>query len=471
MSERICSVRATRPGDLHLLRRFYDELYVREFPDADEREELATIEHHLALKAAGRYGANNYQVLIFTDGEQVVAGSISDYLAGPDAGVIEFLVVAPGRRSRGTGRRVLTETERRLRADAESAGGRLQCVYAEVDDPARAGPGTFDPRARLRVWHRWGYRAVEFPYVQPALSAGQSPVDGLLLVVKADSPELAHDLPARHVAEVVAEYMRWAMRIPEPERNAEYRRMRQYLDGRDRVATRPLVAPDHPVCVREIRDPRDPDLDRLIRVYEGVFADPSTAVPGEEFRTLLGAARDPAAPDFDYHLWALHAAPGAELEGMVSFATLSGAGFVGYICLTGSLLGTGRVRGVLDQVEAHLVRDRPGVHGWYAECAGEPERSVFRRVGFAELAVSYSQPASTSGSLPEHALHLMYKPIGPAGPPRLSAAACLTDVGDIYRDIYDIPRPTSTSAYRRLAQALDGVAEVPVLDTAAVTRR
>jgi GNAT superfamily N-acetyltransferase len=303
MSAEVRRVRAASSEDMHLLRRFYDELYVPEFPDPDEREDLGTIERYLVLEAQGWYGPNNYHVLLWTDAGQVVAGSISDYLAVPDAGVVEFLVVSPAVRSHGLGGRVLAETERRLRADAQRAGGSLRCVYAEVDDPLRSAPGAFDARTRLRIWHRWGYRALDLPYVQPALSADQSPVDGLLLLARTMSPELADGLPSQHVADVLAEYMRWAMRIAEPSANAEYRRMRQFLDERERVSFRPLVEPDERLSVREITDPDDPELDDLIRVYEGVFDDPSTAVPGEEFRALLRRRRGstttsgPCAPE------------------------------------------------------------------------------------------------------------------------------------------------------------------------------
>jgi hypothetical protein len=147
---------------------------------------------------------------------------------------------------------------------------------------------------------------------------------------------------------------------------------------------------------------------------------------------------------------------------MFSFATLSAAGFGGYVCMTGSLLGTGRIRGVLTRLEARLLADGRAVHGWYVECAGEPERSIFCKVGFVELAVPYSQPASAAGALPEHPLHLLYKPIGPARSPLLPAGALLSDVRDIYRHIYGIPQPQDTAAYQRLAQALTGSAAVPL---------
>lgn len=41
------------PGDRSLLRRFYEELYLPEFPHPDERESLPNMERYLELKDSG----------------------------------------------------------------------------------------------------------------------------------------------------------------------------------------------------------------------------------------------------------------------------------------------------------------------------------------------------------------------------------------------------------------------------------
>ena len=90
-------------ADLEILQLFYEDLYTAAFPDPDERESLANMKRYLELKASGWYGANNYHVRVLVDGGHTAAGSVSDYLAGPNTGVIEFLVVAPDARRRGLG--------------------------------------------------------------------------------------------------------------------------------------------------------------------------------------------------------------------------------------------------------------------------------------------------------------------------------------------------------------------------------
>src|SRR5580700_8093942 len=79
--------------DLERLTRFYDELYEAGFPDPNERESLENMKEYLRLKRRGWYGSNNYHIILSFDGDRPVAASVSDYLAIPNCGVIEFLLV------------------------------------------------------------------------------------------------------------------------------------------------------------------------------------------------------------------------------------------------------------------------------------------------------------------------------------------------------------------------------------------
>ena len=62
------------PDDLILLRRFYQDVYVFEFPDADERESLENMERYLELKRQGWYGENSYHVVLVLDTDGTVIG-------------------------------------------------------------------------------------------------------------------------------------------------------------------------------------------------------------------------------------------------------------------------------------------------------------------------------------------------------------------------------------------------------------
>jgi len=446
-------------ADAGLLRAFYDALYVPSFPDPDERESLASIERYLRLRAEGWYGRNAYHVRLLLEGGRPVAGSISDYLAEPNSGVIEFLVVAPEDRGRGLGRALLAWTEDGLAADARAAAQPgLESIVAEMNDPFRRPPAqdNVDPFLRLLVWGRWGYARLDFPYVQPALSAEQRPVTSMLLAMKHPgraAPPPA--VPGARVTRIVHEYLRWAMRIEVPDRCAEYRAMAEHLAGRETVALAPLDAyvgrdADRPLEVHEIADPHDADLDAVLRLYAGVFGAAATAA---DPATLRAAVADGGGRTGAWHLWALRARAGDPVAGMASFVTLDGFGFGGYVALAPPLRGTGRLPLLVARIEEQMLRDGRGATGWYVEC-DDGAAPALRRVGFHEVAVTYRQPPLRAGGEAPR-LRLLYKAFGRTyAPPVLSPSALLDAVGLVYRVVYGIARPEEHPLHRALERQL-----------------
>ena len=436
-------------ADGALLGRFYTELYAPEFPDPDERESLANIERYLELKAAGWYGPNNYHIGLVMEDEAPVAGIILDYLAEPNAGVLEFVVVARSHRRAGVGTRVMAWAEGTLAADAQRARAMaLDWIVAEINDPFR--PATVrdnvDTFARLAVWSVWDFAKLDFPYVQPALSADQHPVGHLLLAAKILRPDFRDAVPAGVVESVVHEYLRWAMRIEQPECRHEFQTMQRYLRGRSTVATIPLATyvgrdPARPLEVHEIVDARDPDLGPTFEVYERAFpAGPTAIEPAALGQALVRRRR--GSEKYAYHLWALRATAEGPVEGMAAFFTFPEAGFGGYLTLGGSLRGTGRLRLLIARIEERMLRDDLDARGWYAECRRDsPEAIVLTRVGFSEVALTYRQPrleqAASAGTAESPELVLLYKEFGRRyAAPRLRRDTLLHSLGWVFRIVY-----------------------------------
>lgn len=82
-------------------------------------------------------------------------------------------------------------------------------IFVEQNDPLRMDPATYaidsahsglDPFDRLRIWANRGARVLDFPYVQPALSADQAPDEGLVYgVMGTDGATLDSCLLASHL--------------------------------------------------------------------------------------------------------------------------------------------------------------------------------------------------------------------------------------------------------------------------------
>ena len=155
--------------DLPLLARFYDEVYLPAF--AHQREPRAGWEARLTAPGA-------YRLFVTLAGAELDAaataridgGVTCEWYPRSRCGLLTYLVVAPGARRRGLGRRLLDGARAALRDHAAASGVTPAAIFGEVADPAVGDDP--DAAARLARFRRWGARVVEARYVQPALGAG-----------------------------------------------------------------------------------------------------------------------------------------------------------------------------------------------------------------------------------------------------------------------------------------------------------
>jgi GNAT superfamily N-acetyltransferase len=448
-------------GDRDRFVRFYGELYTASFPDADERESLENMLRFLELKREGWYGPNGYHIALMLDGESVVAASVSDYFDDPNCGVIEFILVDAQARGRGLGRRMHEATLALLQADARSSGrAGLDFMFIELNDPFRVPPAddNFDPFERAMLWDRWGYGRLCFPYVQPALSERQRPVDCLLLAAKPLVPQLAAGFPSDLVRRSVEAYLIWAMRIPHPRNDVSFRAMAAYLDGVEQVPMEALAAyvgrdTSLPLAVRPLLSGEDADYAAMADVYRRAFPAGPTAVDPQAF--AAGLRRMQARTDTRYHLWALAETDSAPVHGMAAFFSTRRFGFGGYLILEPPLRGRGLARVLVKRMEEQMIRDAPKAREWYVECdIGSTQERVFASLGFEPVPVRYFQPPlvdSPEGRAaklgPE--LTLMRKGFGASFTkwqfePTEFAAVLHILLGDIYR----LPEPEKSRCFR-----------------------
>jgi hypothetical protein len=197
----------------------------------------------------------------------------------------------------------------------------------------------------------------------------------------------------------------------------------------------------------------------LLRLYEATFTDRATAIGREGFHTALEASQD-----VRYHLWALRATRFDAIAGLASFFVLPRIGFGGYMCLAGKLRRAGNLRPLVTRIERCMLRDKPALPRWYIECAGEPELSIFHRIGFRELDVRYVQPnLHAADEAPDESMHLLYRWLSGATPPIIQAGDLLEDVRNIYEYVYRLDDASSQVLTATLRDTLSGRAVVPVL--------
>jgi GNAT superfamily N-acetyltransferase len=182
-----------------VLARFYAG-YDRAFVLPDEREDLEGFKDCLALNLTlpSLFGRrHSEQVLTVETAEGELLGG-ANFLAtamtatgGPPVSIaLNYVFVEAAARGQGLAR-VLIEAVQRMGnlALTGTSAGVAPAVFIEQNDPLALSDAEYaadtrhagiDQIDRLTVWAKLGARLVDYAYVQPALSAGQAPDDGLI---------------------------------------------------------------------------------------------------------------------------------------------------------------------------------------------------------------------------------------------------------------------------------------------------
>lgn len=206
-SEAGLHVQASSRSDDGVLDAFYPA-YDGAFVLANEKEGIAGFRDCLALNDGpdhqalqGRYGDFREMLLVMRDraGGEVLGGAnllVLQPAAQMAASIgytanLNYLFVDPAQRGKRLSRhlmsacrRVASRLAQQWNANARASG----LKFLEINDPFRLTPEQYrldsehagiDQIERLAYWARMGARIVDWPYVQPALSAGQGDDDTL----------------------------------------------------------------------------------------------------------------------------------------------------------------------------------------------------------------------------------------------------------------------------------------------------
>lgn len=192
-------VRASSDPASPILPRFFDG-YDRAFVLPDEREELEGFRKCLALNLTHRraYGRTHCELVAVLEDEgggllggvNFLATAIDRDGAPPAAVALNYVYVEEASRGRGLLRQALSAVNALALASLGlDPGGPAPAIFVEQNDPLRLTPEEYardtahsrlDQVDRLAIWARVGARVIDFPYVQPALSAEQNADDGLI---------------------------------------------------------------------------------------------------------------------------------------------------------------------------------------------------------------------------------------------------------------------------------------------------
>lgn len=219
------------------LGQFYTDIYMPAFPDDDEREGF---DHFLQyLRSAVDASEYRYHIILAKDdANRVIGGGVFDYFKKSNSGVIEFLAVRSDQQSGGIGTMIYKHICEILSEDAYRTVGRpLDYICCEIDSPEYSKA---EIKKYLYFWDKNNFRHLDFHYVQPALSSAQKPVTGLWFAISPQHASYA-DVPSRLVADILYDYIKYAMCIDDPDRCGEYILMKKELLTGESVPTKRII--------------------------------------------------------------------------------------------------------------------------------------------------------------------------------------------------------------------------------------
>jgi hypothetical protein len=442
-------------ADLDLLRRYHNESFKLSFPGDDERD----VVDYFHRDQRGDFGANKYHVVVGTEGDELLGGSVSVYLAEPNAGVIEYQNVNVGHRGSGVAADIYLFTERILEEDAQRRGRGLDMLAVEIEDPFRTPlPTSYDRFRRAGIMHYTGYSIADYPHIQRVLDVpGQEGLHTLLLLLRPLAPQMHGTVPPSYLKSLLDSYFSWG-ELDGP----SYDDVAAHLAKREKpielVSLGDYVCNDDNTAPVEITEPAGSQIQVVIEEFAAAFTTSTEAMSPDDLRVASGLDVLGEHSETPLHVWSLASRGTAAREGLTSFFATPTTGCALYLGLTPPLRERLVLSHVCSRIEKQMILDAPAAHGWYVQSAGVLHRDILLNadVGFHELDVTFGR---LGGPVGEPA-HLLYKSFGRAyEPPQIAVGDFLTSM----REILELCDGSSAGdRYSRLEQETAGHETVPL---------
>ena len=171
---------------ISILNRFYNELYILEFTNEDERESLENIIKQSQL--ISKIKECKYYCIIVLYENEIIGGIIADYLCEINCGVIEFIVINKKKRRLHIASNLLSILFNYFNEDAqEFYNDKKKCVdycFFECENPNKIDSKIKNNCVdRLHFWNKKNAFKLNFNYYQTSLEEGKKSIDYLYLCI------------------------------------------------------------------------------------------------------------------------------------------------------------------------------------------------------------------------------------------------------------------------------------------------
>ena len=186
----------------------FEDIYITGFPDSDEREKFSDILDRISgLKNDA--DPNSIIILCITDGEkpEVTGGLIADWYAKSQAIHLTYLIVNEKfRQQKIATKLILQGIPDIINWIKINKGVDIKNTFFESNNPVKTTIDNFDGTTRLKIFSRLGAKAINIPYIQPALSKDKNDVDNLLLLSFTQFNESGNKIPECEIESFLEEF-------------------------------------------------------------------------------------------------------------------------------------------------------------------------------------------------------------------------------------------------------------------------
>ncbi len=169
---------------------WYNTVFRPNFPLEDEVESLEALQAGL-LAVPAEDDAMLLEIVLAVrwsgSNVEIGGGVVYQYFFESNSGLISFLVVSKVARGQGLSRILVELAAQELEVLSVEDGGALagcNAIFLETNaaQAITMEQDVMDPRVRHLIYHKMGFKLVDFPYVMPPLGPGMPKVGSFLLL-------------------------------------------------------------------------------------------------------------------------------------------------------------------------------------------------------------------------------------------------------------------------------------------------
>jgi GNAT superfamily N-acetyltransferase len=162
----------------------FKELYIKGFPDLNEREDFEVI---LKRVFAEKQVNEPHSIIILTTDEnnstKAAGGLIADWYENSMSIHLIYLVIDEKYRGKGIAKKLINDGVPNIKTWIKKEKNiDIKNVFFESNNPEKTINDNFDPLTRLEIFSQMNAKWINLPYIQPALDAKKRDVDNLFLL-------------------------------------------------------------------------------------------------------------------------------------------------------------------------------------------------------------------------------------------------------------------------------------------------